>query len=163
MIELYDIFTEETKNLPADASAVWVPNAIPASVATLGKQHGGNLLGLQEIPQQCESPIHFHDLFLAGTDNVPLGYEWYITWTDPTQDTAILDLSQRITQRCTEAAKAKDLLLPYLFMNTAGRTQNVLASYGAENVEFIKTTAAKYDPEQAFQKLQNGGFLIRDL
>ncbi|OTB14218.1 hypothetical protein K445DRAFT_319387 [Daldinia sp. EC12] len=143
MIELYDIFTEETKNLPADASAVWVPNAIPASVATLGKQHGGNLLGLEEVPQQW--------------------YEWYITWTDPAQDTAILDLSQRITQRCTEAAKAKDLLLPYLFMNTAGKTQKVLASYGAENVEFIRTTAAKYDPEQVFQKLQNGGFLVRDL
>ncbi|KAI1476913.1 FAD-binding domain-containing protein [Daldinia eschscholtzii] len=163
MIELYDIFTEETKNLPADASAVWVPNAIPASVATLGKQHGGNLLGLEEVPQQCEPPIYFHGLFLVGTDDVLVGYEWYITWTDPAQDTAILDLSQRITQRCTEAAKAKDLLLPYLFMNTAGKTQKVLASYGAENVEFIRTTAAKYDPEQVFQKLQNGGFLVRDL
>ncbi|KAI1799809.1 FAD-binding domain-containing protein [Daldinia bambusicola] len=143
MIELHDIFTEETKNLPVNASAVWVPNAIPASVATLGKQHGGNLIGLEEVPQQW--------------------YEWFITWTDPTQDTTIFNISQRITQRCTEASKAKDLLLPYLFMNTAGKTQKVLQSYGAKNVEFIKTMAAKYDPKQVFQKLQNDGFLIRNL
>ncbi|KAI1466907.1 FAD-binding domain-containing protein [Daldinia caldariorum] len=143
MIELHDIFTEETKNLPTDASAVWVPNAVPVSVATLGKQYGGNLLGLEEVPQQW--------------------YEWYITWTSPAQDTAIFDVSQRITQRCTEASEAKNLLLPYLFMNTAGKTQKVLEGYGAENVDFIKRIAAKYDPGQVFQNLQNDGFLIRNL
>ncbi|KAI1645450.1 FAD-binding domain-containing protein [Daldinia loculata] len=143
MVELYNIFTEETASLPSGASAVWVPNSIAASVATLGKQHGGNLLGLEEVSQQW--------------------YEWYITWTDPTQDRAIWDISQQITQRCTDAAKVKDLLLPYLFMNTAGKTQGVLNSYGAGNVESIKATAAKYDPERVFQTLQNDGFLVRDL
>ncbi|KAI0854123.1 FAD-binding domain-containing protein [Daldinia vernicosa] len=143
MVELYSIFTEETASLPSGASAVWVPNSIAASVATLGKQHGGNLLGLEEVPQQW--------------------YEWYITWTEPTQDRAIWDISQRITQRCTDAAKAKDLLLPYLFMNTAGKTQDVLNSYGADNVEFIKAAAAKYDPGRVFQTLQNDGFLVRNL
>ncbi|KAI8957882.1 FAD-binding domain-containing protein [Daldinia sp. FL1419] len=143
MVELYDIFTEETKSLPTGASAIWVPNPIAASVATIGKQHGGNLLGLEEVPQQW--------------------YEWYITWTDPAQDRTVWDISQRITQRCTEVSQAKGLLLPYLFMNTAGKTQNVLKSYGAENVEFIKATAAKYDPQRVFQTLQNDGFLIRNL
>ncbi|KAI1383499.1 FAD-binding domain-containing protein [Hypoxylon trugodes] len=143
MVELYDIFVEETANLPSDASEVWVPNPIAASVATVGKQNGGNLLGMEEVPQQW--------------------YEWYITWTDPTEDQTIWDISQRITQRCVDAAKAKNLSLPYLFMNTAGKKQNVLNSYGAENVAFIKATAAKYDPTQVFQKLQNDGFLIRNL
>ncbi|KAI1659729.1 FAD-binding domain-containing protein [Daldinia decipiens] len=143
MVELYSIFTEETASLPSGASAVWVPNSIAASVATLGKQYGGNLLGLEEVPQQW--------------------YEWYITWTDPTQDRAIWDISQRITERCTDAAKVKDLLLPYIFMNTAGKIQDVLNGYGTENVEHIKATAAKYDPEQVFQTLQNDGFLVRNL
>lgn len=53
MVELYDIFKQEIANLPSGASAVWVPNPIAASVATLGKQRGGNLVGLQEVPQQC--------------------------------------------------------------------------------------------------------------
>ncbi|KAI2623582.1 FAD-binding domain-containing protein [Hypomontagnella submonticulosa] len=143
MVELYDIFKQEIANLPSGASAVWVPNPIAASVATLGKQRGGNLVGLQEVPQQW--------------------YEWFITWVDPAQDRTIWDVSQRITQRCTDAAKAKNLSLPYLFMNTAGKMQNVLNSYGAANVQTIKATAAKYDPGQVFQKLLNDGFLIRNL
>ncbi|KAI0842274.1 FAD-binding domain-containing protein [Hypoxylon sp. FL0890] len=143
MVELYEIFIEEIANLPSGAAGVWVPNPIAASVATVGKQYGGNLLGLQEVPQAW--------------------YEWFITWTDPAQDQTIWNISQSITQRCTDAAKAKDLLLPYLFMNTAGMKQNVLDSFGSENVAFIKAVAAKYDPGQVFQKLQNNGFLIRNL
>ncbi|KAI1408776.1 FAD-binding domain-containing protein [Hypoxylon sp. FL1857] len=143
MVELYDIFTEEIANLPSGATGVWVPNPIAASVATLGKQNGGNLLGLQEVPQQW--------------------YEWFITWTDPAEDQTIWDISQRITQRCTDAANAKNLSLPYLFMNTAGMKQNVLSSFGAQNVAFIEAIAAKYDPGKVFQTLQNNGFLIRNL
>ncbi|KAI4867549.1 FAD-binding domain-containing protein [Hypoxylon rubiginosum] len=143
MVALYDIFQEEIANLPAGASGVWVPNPIAASVATKGKQHGGNLLGLEAVPQQW--------------------YEWFITWTDSTQDTTIWNISQKITQRCTAATKAKGVSLPYLFMNTAGKEQDVLNSYGAANVATIKATAAKYDPIQVFQKLQNDGFLIRKL
>ncbi|KAI1143327.1 FAD-binding domain-containing protein [Hypoxylon sp. FL0543] len=143
MVELYHIFTQEIANLPSGASGVWVPNPIAASVATAGKQNGGNLLGLQEVPQQW--------------------YEWFVTWTDPAQDQAIWNISQRITQRCTDAAKAKNLLLPYLFMNTAGMEQDVLGSFGAQNVAFIEAVAAKYDPGKVFQRLQNNGFLIRNL
>lgn len=68
MVELYNIFTEETASLPSGASAVWVPNSIAASVATLGKQHGGNLLGLEEVSQQCESTIPLCRLFKLGTN-----------------------------------------------------------------------------------------------
>ncbi|KAI0147995.1 FAD-binding domain-containing protein [Hypoxylon sp. NC0597] len=143
MVELYNIFTDETANLPSGATGVWVPNPIAASVATLGKQNGGNLLGLQEVPQQW--------------------YEWFITWTDSTQDQSVWDISQRITQRCTDAVNAKNMSLPYLFMNTAGMKQNVLDSFGSENVAFIKAVAAKYDPGNVFQRLQNNGFLIRNL
>jgi hypothetical protein len=45
-------------------------------------------------------------------------------------------------------------------MNDASRDQNPLASYGKDNVQKLKTVAAKYDPSQVFQKLQNGGFLL---
>ncbi|KAI2473662.1 FAD-binding domain-containing protein [Annulohypoxylon bovei var. microspora] len=142
-IELYDIFVEEIANLPSGASGVWVPNPIAASVATVGKQYGGNLLGLQAVPQQW--------------------YEWFITWTDSTEEQTIWDISSRITQRCTAATAAKNMSMPYLFTNTAGMKQNVLGSFGTDNVSYIKKIAAKYDPGQVFQKLQNDGFLIRKL
>ncbi|KAI1105494.1 FAD-binding domain-containing protein [Jackrogersella minutella] len=143
MIELYDIFVNETASLPSGATGVWVPNPIAASVATAGKQYGGNSVGLKEVPQQW--------------------YEWFITWTNSTQEQTVWEISQQITQLCTAATEAKGLSLPYLFTNTAGKSQNVLNSFGADNVAFIKATAAKYDPGQIFQKLQNDGFLIRNL
>ncbi|KAI1639547.1 hypothetical protein F4809DRAFT_638572 [Biscogniauxia mediterranea] len=143
MIELYEIFMQETANLPTGANWTWVPNPVASSVATIGQQYGGNLLGLEEVAQQW--------------------YEWYITWEDSAQDSTIHDISARITERCTQAAQEKNLLLPYLFMNTAGQNQKVLQSFGTENVDYIKAVAAKYDSDQVFQKLQNDGFLIRDL
>ncbi|KAI5919382.1 FAD-binding domain-containing protein [Camillea tinctor] len=58
------------------------------------------------------------------------------------------------------AAGIEGGLLDSLYMNYADKTQDVLGSYGAENVERIKQVAAKYDPEQVFQKLCPGGWKI---
>lgn len=162
MVALYDIFQEEIANLPTGAAGVWVPNPIAASVATKGKQYGGNLLGLEEVPQQCKSITKSKSFLLVLTAHFS-GYEWFITWTDSTQDESIWNISQQITQRCTAATKAKGVSLPYLFMNTAGKAQDVLDSYGAANVATIRKTAAKYDPTKVFQNLQNDGFLIRKI
>ncbi|ORY11128.1 hypothetical protein BCR34DRAFT_445770, partial [Clohesyomyces aquaticus] len=50
--------------------------------------------------------------------------------------------------------------LPWVYVNYADKSQQPLATYGRENVENMKTAAAKYDPGQAFQKLCPGGFKI---
>lgn len=62
-----------------------------------------------------------------------------------------------------KTAESRGLLLSYLCANFASSTQDVLGSYGADNVERAKAVAAKYDEDGVFQKLQNGGFLLRDL
>jgi hypothetical protein len=54
MAQIYGIFAEEIADLPAGATGTWVPTALAASMVEKGKQHGGNLLGLEEIPQQCK-------------------------------------------------------------------------------------------------------------
>lgn len=59
-------------------------------------------------------------------------------------------------------ASEKEALLDFKCMSFANAHQKVLRSYGADNVERMQETAAKYDPEGIFQKLQHGGFLLRD-
>jgi hypothetical protein len=59
-------------------------------------------------------------------------------------------------------AKERGLLLDLLCMSFATGSQKPLRSYGADNLKRIQDTAAKYDPEGVFQKLQYGGFLLRD-
>lgn len=45
----------------------------------------------------------------------------------------------------------------------ADKTQNPLATYGAENIAFMKDVAAKYDPSGIFQTRQPGGFKLAKL
>lgn len=51
----------------------------------------------------------------------------------------------------------------YLYMNYANPEQDVIGSYGAENVQFLKDTAAKYDPEGFFQHRVPGGWKVSRL
>lgn len=138
MVQAYDIFKAETANLPAGATAIWVPTALAAKAA-----NDNNLLGLAKIPQQW--------------------HEWFITWSDSSQDAQIYAISKTITTKLVAAAKSQNVWLPYLFMNTAGTSQKVLESFGTANLQIIKNVAAKYDPGQVFQKYQNDGYLVRKL
>lgn len=54
-------------------------------------------------------------------------------------------------------------LQDWLYLNYADPGQDVLASYGVENVNFMKKVAANYDPEEVFQKLCPGGFKLSDI
>ncbi|KAG6365906.1 hypothetical protein INS49_000082 [Diaporthe citri] len=142
-VEAHEIFRAETANLPPGAEATWVPIAVGATAAEMGRRNGGNLLGLSAVPQQW--------------------HEWYLQWEDAAHDDQLRALGAAITAKLTAAARARGVLLPYLFMNTASAEQQVLQSFGRGNVDHIKRVAAKYDPGQVFQKLQNKGFLIRDI
>ena len=53
--------------------------------------------------------------------------------------------------------------LEWTYLNYADGTQDPLASYGLDNVRFMKDVAAKYDPEQVFQTLCPGGFKLSNV
>ena len=50
--------------------------------------------------------------------------------------------------------------LEWVYLNYADKSQDPLASYGVENVTKMRDVAAKYDPNQVFQKLCPGGFKL---
>lgn len=86
-------------------------------------------------------------------------------WPNGTDEVnaAARDAVHAMVEGVKKTAKSRGLLLDYLCANFASSSQNVLGSYGADNVERAKAVAAKYDEDGVFQKLQNGGFLLRDL
>ncbi|RAL13784.1 uncharacterized protein BO97DRAFT_423162 [Aspergillus homomorphus CBS 101889] len=59
-------------------------------------------------------------------------------------------------------AKAQGVLLDFKCTSFAAASQKVLSSYRTDNSKRTQEVAAKYGPEGLFQKLQNGGFLLRD-
>ena len=54
-------------------------------------------------------------------------------------------------------------LLEWRYLNFADKTQDPMASYGEANIKLMKEVAAKYDPEQVFQKLCPGGFKVSQI
>lgn len=51
-------------------------------------------------------------------------------------------------------------VVPWIYINYADPSQDVLQSYGPENVRLICETASRYDPERVFQHLCPGGFKL---
>lgn len=63
-------------------------------------------------------------------------------------------------EQLREYSAAQEGHSPYVYMNYAHPEQDVLASYGKDNVEFLRDTAAKYDPEGFFQHRVPGGWKV---
>ncbi|KAL3461810.1 6-hydroxy-D-nicotine oxidase [Aspergillus heterothallicus] len=133
--------------LPGDAVLHYTIQPVGSACVREGqKVNGGNILGLEAVAQ-C-------------------WWVFTVEWprqSSPDDDEAARKALDYLRSKVEDAARAKDQLLPYLAATFAGPTQPVLKRYGAENVDFIKSVAQKYDPNAVFQKQQAGGFLLRDL
>lgn len=83
-----------------------------------------------------------------------------VQWADSGHDGEALAAIRGFTHKVEELLKKRGLFLQTKMMNDAGDAQNVLGSYGVENLKRLKDVGAKYDPLGVFQKLQNNGFLL---
>lgn len=81
-------------------------------------------------------------------------------WTDEKDDDLVRSVAIETTETWKRLGQERGLYVPFTYMNDAARDQNPIASYGPENVDRLKKIARKYDPNQLFQKQQNGGFLL---
>ncbi|GKZ55904.1 hypothetical protein BDQ94DRAFT_175331 [Aspergillus welwitschiae] len=106
-------------------------------------------------------PSHRRPLSRFTTSEAWVGfaYEWP---KDGSDDAAAQKAVDTISKTVQSLAKTKGTLLDFKYMTFDTGSQKVLGSYGAENIKLMQEVAAKYDPEGVFQKLQNGGFLLRD-
>ncbi|KAK2732573.1 hypothetical protein CKAH01_08671 [Colletotrichum kahawae] len=114
---------------------------VAASLVDYGNQRGGNPLGLP-----------------TGTD-----LQWWTTlidWDDAASDDTVHAVSAETTALWAELGASRGSAVDFVYLNDASRDQNPLASYGAENLSRLRAISREYDPEQVFQKLQNGGFLL---
>lgn len=71
-----------------------------------------------------------------------------------------MQLVVSLGRRLTEITTTHGSQLDYRFMNDAYEGQDVLSSYGAGNFERLLEISKAYDPDQVFQQLQHGGWLL---
>ena len=114
------------------------PIGAPASAKS--KQLGGNCM---DVPSESQS-------WLAVTAE----------WTDSADDELARSGMRQLIDSLQSTASARDCLIDYEFMNDGSYIQSPLKTLQEETLEFLKEMSRKYDREQVFQRLQNGGFLL---
>ncbi|KAL3445433.1 hypothetical protein BJX65DRAFT_296956 [Aspergillus insuetus] len=142
---VYRAWVEVCKTLPAGVVLHFTIQHMGKAGVQAGKDAGWNIMGYESVLQTW----------------------WIVACKWPRDDSDDLNAAaqkavETMCQAIQSLAEARGVLLEYKCMNCAMALQKVLASYGAEDVKRMQEAAAKYDPEGAFQRLQNGGFLLRN-
>jgi hypothetical protein len=137
------------------ANMTFVLQHIPKNVVDRGNANGGNTLGLEPISQQCKFTFPSYRMRLIYE-----GWTTLVDWNESKDEAAARAVGIATTKKWDELSTARDLHLPFVYMNDASRDQSPLDTYPAANIKRMKTIAAKYDPLRVFQTLQNDGFLL---
>ncbi|KAI8957385.1 FAD-binding domain-containing protein [Daldinia sp. FL1419] len=140
-LDLYNKYlTINAANNGTSAAFLLVIQTLGAAAARAADCNGGNVLGTSKRALTLWNPIS--------------------TWTDPADDKQVHSVLTQIGDYVKSRSQARKLYDPFIFANIAARDQNVLASYGSQNLNFLRTVSQKYDRSGTFQRLQNGGFLV---
>lgn len=82
------------------------------------------------------------------------------SWDNKADDALFRRLASTGLEQLNEFAKSIGADNEYIYLNYADRSQNPLAGYGEENVEFMRMVAREYDPSGVFQNQVPGGFKL---
>jgi len=133
------------------------------NLSTQVARFGGSLnYGLQPFSSNAMKTASWLN---GGTplDLIPVSQNWFvgaITWADSKDDEAAMSAIEALGDAVHRAATRNGVDLPFRFMNDANHFQDVFAGYGADSYERLLAVSKIYDPDQIFQTLQNGGWLL---
>ncbi|KAK7737297.1 hypothetical protein SLS53_006600 [Cytospora paraplurivora] len=142
--EVNQLWQEATKKVPEGAMLHYTIQPLTTSAVQAGHDRGGNMLGLEKVPQN-----------------------WWVFTAEWPQDLpggeAVEQAHTELLRGVEKLAREKGLLLDFLCPSFAGadQSQQVVRGFGENNLKALQEVAAKYDPEGVFQRLQSDGFLLR--
>jgi hypothetical protein len=128
---------------PSDFFTQMFLQPLPSYRWPIGKQHGGNVLGLDDLTNNAI-------LYTAGVGIM----------ADDAPFEEAHALLKAMAADVVEFAKSVQGDMEFVYLNYADADQNPLGSYGVDNVKFLKDVAAKYDPTGVFQTRVPGGYKI---
>ncbi|KIM95870.1 hypothetical protein OIDMADRAFT_106059 [Oidiodendron maius Zn] len=116
---------------------------LPTIMTQYGDKNGGNSLGI--------SPVH-GNVFVVLISAL---------WPDSAFNKVVEQTAGKITEDIIRVGNEQGLLSEFQYINYADPSQNPIAGYGAENVEFLMNLSRKYDPSGIWQRQVPGGFKLR--
>lgn len=114
----------------------------------------------QPLPQVLYSKNAKDVLGLDGEDYINLLFT--LSWTLPTDNDRVYARMQELEADLIALEKQMDLYNDFVYLNYAAQWQKPISSYGAENMQFLKSVSRQYDPKQIFQNAVPGGFKLND-
>ncbi|KAH8832232.1 hypothetical protein DL96DRAFT_1458470, partial [Flagelloscypha sp. PMI_526] len=119
-----------------------VAQPIPSVMIRQSQRNGGDLSGLREAD---------------GDQWLLLGAAF---WNDASDDAIVKGMLNRYQGLCEGMADERGMLFPFIYPNYASPLQDVMGSFGKENVAIMKEIQGLYDPEGQLQKFWKGGFRL---
>ncbi|KAI1122105.1 hypothetical protein F5Y10DRAFT_254872 [Nemania abortiva] len=144
-VDLHEKLVEEFKALIPDGDFITqcLFQPFPRLFGQVSAAAGGNMTGIER--QQQNGLVWLAVAQVRTADLEKLTY------------TRVRDWVHAVRQF---AATIEGGILEWTYLNYADGSQDPLASYGVDNVRFMRDIAAKYDRSQVFQTLCPGGFKI---
>jgi hypothetical protein len=130
---------------PADFITQMFTQPIPSSLAAAGPKRGGNVLGLDR------------------EEGNYILWVWGVGVAADQPESKFARAHGLLMARTAEAkamAAAKGLAVDLVYANYADASQDVLGSYGEENVALLREVSLRYDPAGVFQRRVPGGFKV---
>ncbi|MCJ1472283.1 hypothetical protein MMC13_000930 [Lambiella insularis] len=83
-----------------------------------------------------------------------------VGWTNRSDDALVTQVAQRIVAEIDEKVKDLGEYFDFVYLNYAMDWQNVIGSYGAENVAKLQNVSKTYDPNGVLQSNVPGGYKL---
>ncbi len=110
--------------------------------ADIGVAKGGNVMGMDQYGGNAL-------LWLSA-----------VSVKDPEHEALVHRKTAAVAGQLKRYAESISALAPWVYINYADPSQDPLASYGKENLEFMRMVSAKYDPHGLFQDRVPGSFKL---
>ena len=143
-VELHEIAVNnvKAKSPSGDLTSMCLFQALPAFYSKIVAENGGNLMGLEQIEE--DSILFMAGIHVKEAEMAEYGDAQAKEWLKGVED----------------FARERGTYVEWQFLNYADKSQNPLASFGAENLAKMKEVAQQYDPEGVFQIQSPGGFKL---
>ncbi|KAL7935512.1 hypothetical protein V8C35DRAFT_299670 [Trichoderma chlorosporum] len=83
-----------------------------------------------------------------------------IAYTNAADDATVQTAIQNIVNQQKSYLSKQGLLIPFVYLNYADKSQDPISSYGSAQKAKLQATSKKYDPKGLFQTANPGGFKL---
>ncbi|KAK8075472.1 FAD-binding domain-containing protein [Apiospora hydei] len=95
----------------------------------------------------------------AGESDVTM-LDFTIAYNNPADDQMVESQLATVVAQQKKAVQDRGLLIPYIYLNYADKSQDPIGSYGGQAKDKLKAASKKYDPTGMFQKALRGGYKV---